>query len=161
MKLGVGGSITPQPGGNRAKRSFNRRAPPETPAFASSPASSAAEETSSEAPGGCTGPLAISPSTSKPCLGTASLRGVAPVERLVLVGGLRTLARLAAGACVDAFAEVFAGAPAALRAASRRGLERCGRVRGRLARTPVSGLEAFARPPLLDASLTRTSLLRT
>jgi hypothetical protein len=73
------------------------------------------------------------------------------------------------GAAGDAFAEAlrgvfaavspaFAVAFAALRAAVRRALERCGRVRGRLASTPVSELDPFARP-LLDASLTRTSWL--
>ena len=45
----------------------------------------------------------------------------------------------------------------AARAATRRGLERCGRERGRFARTLFSSPGAIARPSLCSTSLTATS----
>ncbi len=50
--------------------------------------------------------------------------------------------------------------PAASRAAVRRALERCGRVRGRFVRTPPSPLALCASCPLVFASATCTSLLK-
>jgi hypothetical protein len=45
----------------------------------------------------------------------------------------------------------------AARAATRRGLERCGRERGRFARTLFSSPGTIARPSLCSTSLTATS----
>ena len=61
--------------GRRETTSLSRRSPVESPAFASSPTISAAVATSSAPPGGCTAPLAVSPSDSKPCRGAASSSG--------------------------------------------------------------------------------------
>lgn len=111
-----------------------------TPVFASSPASSAAEAMSSAPPGGWTGPLALSLSDSKPCLGTVSVAGGLAVSfaRLRVCGfflAIEALAFLAlsfpstfASFTAFAFFGVFvfavAGIVVVARAALRRGLER-------------------------------------
>src|SRR5208337_2139105 len=97
--------------------------------------------------------------------GDLGLRAAPWAGRLRAVVAARGAEPLAGGAA----AELGAGepgvlaatlaAPAALRAAARRGLERCGRVRGSLPRTPPSSGGAGAgRSPSL-ASLMGTSLL--
>jgi hypothetical protein len=183
-----------QDSGSREKTSLSKRSPVDNPAFASSPTISAAEATSSAAPGGCTGPLAASPSHSKPCLGAASRveirrlgadvfrRADAPPRTdlrgrsVVLSAGSPASGRAAAGrsaparagpapaVCVGGadFCPRLGGAPSAperppalVRAATRRRLARCGRVRGRLARTPCSSCWAFEEPSLELASVTR------
>jgi hypothetical protein len=159
--------------GRRESTSRSRRSPPTTPALASSPRSSAADATSSSPPGGETGPLARSPSHSKPCLGTGStMRRAAPGRGTagLCLGDDEALARGFAG-----FADALAGCPARApdgssgdailvrwarsasserRAAVRRGVARWGRVRGRLARTPAPSAGRSTVPLLSLGPLT-------
>ena len=140
--------------GRREKASFNRRSPADNPTFASSPTISAADATSSAPPGGCTEPFMFSLSDSNPCLGAASCRRPEPAGRLgallALSPGVLDTAGLRDpdGALPAPMRERAAGRAGALlcavvpaaasRAAARRGLERCGRVWGRLTSTSRS-----------------------
>jgi hypothetical protein len=66
-------------------------------------------------------------------------------------------ARAAAGLFVVAARAAAGLFVVAARAATRRGLERCGRERGRFARTLFSSPGTIARPSLCSTSLTATS----
>jgi hypothetical protein len=158
----------------------------ETEARATSLTISAAVAMSSAPPGGGTEPLALAPSLSKPCRGTGSaFDGAAGARRgrcrLAFAGAVRFGAgRRALEAAVeplDGFAArrsplpafprgaalrrvgFSPGAPLSLRAAARRALARCGRVRGRFARTLGPASVSAAVSPLSAAELTGTSLL--
>jgi hypothetical protein len=132
----VGPFLRAQVSGRREKTSLSSRSPLETLALVSSLTISAAELSSSIAPGGATLPLA-SLSHSKPCTGASCWRFGARVggdaRRVRVARGCR-------GAALRGRARVVAGAvvPAPLRWAMRRALGRCGRVRGRFASTPWS-----------------------
>lgn len=168
-ELGVAGSIPIDAGcaqgrGRREKTSLSTRSPLVRPALASSPTISTADATSSAPPGGCTGPLTLSPWHSNPCLGTGSRAARALAGRLdwPALGLGASSSRGWDAALRPARAPGLRGSEAALRAAALRGLERCGRVRGRFARTPALSLGRLARRSRSAESgpLTRTSLLK-
>src|SRR6516165_3143778 len=152
--------------------SRSRRSPADRPPLASSARISAAEPSSSAPPGGCTGPLAALLSASKPCLGAACWAPVRPRldaarARVALAfarldaGGLAVAGLRAAPSCPRGRRRAAAAVPCpvvlAARAAARRGLERCGRERGRFARTLFSSPGSVVRPSLCSTSLTATS----
>jgi hypothetical protein len=80
------------------------------------------------------------------------MRAVAALACLFVVA-----ARAVAGPFVVAARAVAGLFVVAARAATRRGLERCGRERGRFARTLFSSPGTIARPSLCSTSLTATS----
>jgi hypothetical protein len=67
--------------------------------------------------------------------------------------------RFAAAAGVPPLPSAGGGAALSRRAAARRAVERCGRVRGRFASTPWALSDPLGRPLLSLAALTGTSLL--
>jgi hypothetical protein len=144
-----------QASGRRDSTSLSSRSPVDRPALASSLMISAALATSSVLPGGATGPLARSLSHSNPCRGTRSPACAGRAGRLEAARGRfdTDVSGVAAGRCEALLAACFslaagrplaragavlavAAAALALRAAARRGLERCGRVRGKFESTP-------------------------
>lgn len=91
-----------------------------------------------------------------------SLAGFAFARGAGAAFALEVCARLLAGAAF-AGARAFVGfeaATVALRAAVRRGVDRWGRVRGRLERTPTPASGVLGRPLLSFCVLIRTSLLK-